>query len=197
MEAFYKRKACFLDDAEWNTLAHDPDSVEGDIRESMFRIHVQIPGLIRDAQRTAAGQYDPFELIKRTVGLRTTVKMLYDQWIVALHAAGSMPIEIAGEDDIFPTVYHFNNLAVHGFMSQHCSTIIQLNTVLIQCGVPGKEEFVQECRERAAELCKCVQFAQGRVLGSILLHFWLITAKRHAEDKYQDWIAAKQAAIQR
>ncbi|THX84815.1 hypothetical protein D6D04_02242 [Aureobasidium pullulans] len=197
MEAFYKRKACFLDDPEWNTLAHDPDSVEGDIRESMFRIHVQIPGLIRNAQRTAVGQYDAFELIQKTVELRTTVKRLYDQWIVALKATGGMPIEIPGEDELFPTVYHFNNLAVHGFMSQHCSTIIQLNSVLIQCGLPGKDELIQECREQAEQLCKYVQFAQGRVLGSILLHFWLITAKRHAEEKYQDWITAKQAAIQR
>lgn len=197
MEAFYKRKACFLDDAEWNTLTYDPDSEEGNIREAMFRVHVQIPGLIRDAQRAAAGQYDPFELIKRTVHLRSTVKGLYNDWIVALQASGNMPVEIPGEDEIFPTVYHFNNLAVHGFMSQHCSTVIQLNGILIQCGVPGKEELIMECRERAAELCKCVQFAQGRVLGSILLHFWLITAQRHAEDKYQEWIAAKRAAIQR
>ncbi|KAH0010162.1 hypothetical protein KCU78_g10443, partial [Aureobasidium melanogenum] len=197
MEAFYKRKACFLDDPAWNELAHDPDSEEGDIRESMFRIHVQIPGLIRNAQRTAAGQYDAFELIKKTVELRTTVKRLYDEWIVALKASNNMPIEIPGEDELFPMVYHFNNLAVHGFMSQHCSTIIQLNSVLIQCGLPGKEEYIQECREQAEQLCRYVHFAQGRVLGSILLHFWLITAKRHADEKYQDWITAKQAAIQR
>ncbi|KEQ94330.1 hypothetical protein AUEXF2481DRAFT_40910 [Aureobasidium subglaciale EXF-2481] len=197
MEAFYKRKACFLDSPEWNTLARDPDSAEGDIRESMFRIHVQIPGLIRNAQRTAAGQYDAFELIKKTVELRTTVKQLYDQWIVELIATNNMPTEVPGEDELFPMVYHFNNLAVHGFMSQHCSTIIQLNSVLIQCGLPGKEEYIQECREQAEQLCRYVQFAQGRVLGSILLHFWLITAKRHAEDKYQDWISAKQAAIQK
>jgi len=197
MEAFYKRKACFLDDPEWNTLAYDPDSVEGNFREAMFRIHVQIPGLIRNAQMTAAGQYDAFELIKKTMELRTAVKCLYDQWIVALKATNNMPIEIPGEDELFPKVYHFNNLAVHGFMSQHCSTIIQLNSVLIQCGLPGKEEYIQECREQAEQLCRYVHFAQGRVLGSILLHFWLITAKRHADEKYQDWITAKQAAIQR
>ncbi|KAI4728535.1 hypothetical protein E4T49_03590 [Aureobasidium sp. EXF-10728] len=197
MEAFYKRKACFLDNPEWNTLARDPDSLEGDIRESMFRIHVQIPGLIRNAQLTAVGQYDAFELIKKTIELRTTVKRLYDEWIVALKATDNMPIEIPGEDELFPVVYHFNNLAVHGFMSQHCSTIIQLNSVLIQCGLPGKEEYIQECRQQAEQLCRYVHFAQGRVLGSILLHFWLITAKRHADEKYQGWIAAKQAAIQR
>ncbi|KAG9780167.1 hypothetical protein KCU95_g11555, partial [Aureobasidium melanogenum] len=197
MEAFYKRKACFLDDPAWNELAHDPDSEEGDIRESMFRIHVQIPGLIRNAQRTATGQYDASELIKKTVELRTAVKRLYDEWIPALKASNNMPIEIPGEDELFPMVYYFNNLAVHGFMSQHCSTIIQLNSVLIQCGLPGKEEYIQECREQAEQLCRYVHFAQGRVLGSILLHAWLITAKRYADEKYQDWITAKQAAIQR
>lgn len=196
MEAFYKRKACFLDSDEWNILTYD-ETEEGDLRERMFRVHVKIPGLIRDAQRAAAGQHDPFELIKRTRDLRTTVKDLYDRWIVVLKATGNMPIEIPGEDDIFPVTYHFNNLAVHGFMSQHCSTVIQLNSVLIQAGVPGKEELVSECQQQAAQLCRYAHFAQGRVLGSILLHFWLITAQRFAEDKYQDWIATKRASLQR
>ncbi|GAB7350674.1 hypothetical protein MBLNU459_g1237t1 [Dothideomycetes sp. NU459] len=193
IEAFACGKTCFLESPEWNLVsqARAEMTPECDLEEKMHCLFVKAPRLARDARRAALGKHDIQDVHDRAVVLRHQLKLTYAKWWNELEDSPHKPVEFACEVGPFSIAYSFSNLTVAGMMCSQFATLIILNRILISSGSERRDAFIEEQKILAHEICKCVIQAQTRLLGSILLPFWLMVAFEGCAPEHREWIRVK------
>lgn len=157
----------------------------------MHLLFVKSPRIARDIQRAKLGQHDMQDVQNRACDLRRQLKLTFAEWWAKLEPH-DLPIEVSCDEEPFTTAYSFSGLLVPGMMCSYAATLIILDRILAAASSSEQlEELIAEQHFQAEEICKCVVQASTKLMGSILMPFWLQIAAEGCAPEHKEWTLAK------